>query len=218
MKKILSIVVMVLLGVTSVWADSLEQKGSITINAQAEPRNGKQVGDVLVQTATATAGNSVSMAFTGWTWGAWVSGEKGATSSSTSKAVYYTFTYSILWSGTGQQEGGIRFKIEADPFLGYYFANWNQAIYLYKSGWGKYDYTANNPTCDDKGEDLVTAYLASGTTSYGPYIAYFAPLTVNDVTATNFTNGSYDANSKTLTFNTSGLHATASAKNTRRNG
>ena len=203
---------MVLLGVTSVWADSLEQKGSITINAQAEPRNGKQVGDVLVQTATATAGNSVSMAFTGWTWGAWVSGEKGATSSSTSKAVYYTFTYSIPWPGTGRQEGGIRFKIEADPFLGYYFANWNQAIYLYKSGWGKYDYTANNPTCDDKGEDLVTAYLASGTTSYGPYIAYFAPLTVNDVTATNFTNGSYDANSKTLTFNTSGLNATASAK------
>ena len=197
MKKLLSIVICVLVGVTSVIAQST-QKGKITINASVTTGQ-EHCGTVQVATKTAT--NYATLG--GWDFDkvSWTYGPTGVTSSQSGYAQYEK--PALIGHTTG-----IQFQLNADAQPGYYLNQWTNVPYYKESYIG--GNWKNDGTFSDNPYEGETKYKESGEDVYN-ITASFAPLTVNSVTATDITNGSYDANSKTLTFNTSGLNATASA-------
>ena len=198
MKKLLSIVICVLVGVTSVIAQST-QKGKITINASVATGQ-EHCG--TVQVATKTASN-YSITGGGWNFDQ-VSWSYGSTGVKSSQSGYAQYEKPALIGHTT----GIQFQLNADAQPGYYLNQWTNVPYYKESYIG--GSWKNDGTFSDNPYEGETKYKESGEDVYN-ITASFAPLTVNSVTATDITNGSYDANSKTLTFNTSGLNATASA-------
>ena len=194
MKKLLSIVIFVLVGVTSAIAST--PKGKITINASVTTGQ-EHCGTVQVATKTASDYSLTG----GWNFDQvpWNVGSVGSKSSQSGYAQSDKSGIGIITYTTG-----IQFQLNADAQLGYYLNQWTNVPYKKNNSW------RNDGTFSDNPYGGETKYKDSGEDVYN-ITAYFAPLTVNSVTAINITNGSYDANSKTLTFNTHGLNATASA-------
>ena len=142
MKKILSILICVVLGISSAWADSTTDKKSITIKATASPASG---GTVLVATKTATTGESLSAAFTKWNWNDFVSDPNGAgvTSQHTGKSRYYEWTYWTFGGDkTSSKTTGIYYRVNAYPNEGYYFQKWTGLVNV-------------TGTTDEEGEEIV---------------------------------------------------------------
>lgn len=142
MKKILSILICVVLGISSAWADSTTDKKSITIKATASPASG---GTVLVATKTATDGSSKSALFTSWNWNDFVSDPNGAgvTSQHTGKSRYYEWTYWTFGGNrTSSKTTGIYYRVNAYPNEGYYFQKWTGLVNV-------------TGTTDEEGEEIV---------------------------------------------------------------
>ena len=170
MKKILSIVVCVLLGVNVVFADDPVEKGTITIVATAQPYSGVQAGEVQVAVATAKSASTPKLGSTTWSWNEYEEDTRGVTSTCMGKAMYHTHTYKNIIGSTKTKTAktGVQVRLTAYPKAGYYFVNWDGS---FLSNDGKKE----NPASDE------TDYSESNQT-YN-YTANFLPIQVTGVSS-----------------------------------
>lgn len=117
MKKILSILIVVLLGVTSVWAASPIAMGKTTVKAIAL-NNG---GEVLVEINQPTKYNTYVVGGW-WSWSEWnnSSYSENGTQGTTSTGYGHSISHTLLVA----HEQGIQFKLQAFASNGYYFDGW----------------------------------------------------------------------------------------------
>ena len=140
MKKILSILVMVLCGVSNLWAAA-----TVTINPTCSPADG---GSVKVETAEARSGNLM-----GWSWYSYTNTPTAEVSSFSNWAVITTYT----------SQGGIKYRLTATPSEGYYFIEWdNLPSATLESGDYKNQQILNNITKNPV--EYITKYVSTNTT------------------------------------------------------
>lgn len=185
MKKILSTLVMILFGVSSVWAANPVKKGKTTVNATAL-NNG---GTVLVEINQAYQNNSV---LGGWQWNNWTNysdwsqnGAEGEISSGYGHSVSHKPALRTYTTG-------IKYRLTAIEKSGYYFVGWSKTNSLDGSIWN------SNLKTNEQSVD----YLASGSNELN-YYAIFKPVTVTGAgTVTNIsTTDLGGVGTGTVTFN-----------------
>ena len=180
MKKILSILICLVLGISSAWAAA-----KITINSTCNPTNG---GVVAVQTKTSTGANWSGSIQWPNSWNNQNYGEAGA-----HKASISTRTV------------GIRYMVTATANAGFYFVEFDGLPVAEQSWKGDYDSETIYNDITENPYDAITKYVTSNTT-YN-VIANFKPVAVDAVSPSGIVLNSTDKlgfAETTITFTVTG--------------
>lgn len=172
MKKILSILICVVLGISSAWS-----QGIITINTSSNPSLG---GTTTLQTRTAK-----KYGISGWQWNSWTNSNQGS-------ACSYRGTLATYQAGLG-------YSLNLTVSDGYIFEKWQNVPVGELSGSQDYE-SETIKDIYEKSYSGVTKYVSSNTT-YN-ITAIFQPITVSGYTVNNISISDINtAGQGTVVFN-----------------